>query len=84
MKPSTRLLLAATAAASLGLLGACGGGGHDSPAPAATGIPGEATASVEGLAAFLRGLVADETGEPFLLDGVTPPTSETTEPADLG
>lgn len=84
MKPSTRVLLAAAAAASLGLLGACGGGGHDDPAQTATGIPGEATASVGGLAAFLRGLVGDETGEPFSLDGVSPPTSETAEPADLG
>lgn len=84
MNASMRLRLAAAAAASLGLLGACGGGGHDDAPSMAASVPAEAATSVGGLAAFLQGLVGDETGEPFPLDGTSLPTSETAEPADLG
>ncbi len=90
----TRTLIASLAAGLCAavLLSACGGG-NDAPTPP----PGDgltesqrddrsASASVAGLFAFASKLIATMTGdaaEPRSIDGVTPPTSETDEPAPL-
>jgi hypothetical protein len=74
------------------LLVACGGGGGgggDStppPTPPATvEVPGSASASVDGLIAYLKELVASAADmlEPVDVSAVTPPGSETTEPATV-
>jgi hypothetical protein len=78
-----------TALAALGataMLVACGGGGSDDsppPAPPATAeVPGSASASVDGLIAYLKELVASAADmlEPVDVSAVTPPASETAEP----
>lgn len=77
-------LLTGAAAAAL-TLSACGGSGGDG----LTELQREdrtASASVVGLIAFARGMIATmtgETNEPRPVDGITPPTSDTDEPAVL-
>jgi len=70
------------------MLVACGGGGgsDDSPPPtppATVEVPGSASASVDGLIAYLKELVASAADmlEPVDVSAVTPPGSETSEPA---
>jgi len=71
------------------LLTACGGGGgsDNTPAPpAATAeVPGSASASVDGLVTYLKVLIASAADmlEPVDVSGVTPPGSDTTEPAPV-
>jgi hypothetical protein len=71
------------------LLVACGGGGGDStppPTPPATvEVPASASASVDGLIAYLKELVASAADmlEPVDVSAVTPPGSETAEPAPV-
>ena len=67
------------------VLTACGGG-DDAPAPppaATVEVPGSASASVDGFIAYLKELVASAADmlEPVDVSAVTPPASETTEPA---
>ena len=67
------------------VLTACGGGDDArAPPPAATvEVPGSASASVDGFIAYLKELVASAADmlEPVDVSAVTPPASETTEPA---
>lgn len=78
-----KLLIGAAAAALV--LAACGGGGGDG----LTELQREdraASASVAGLIAFAKGMIAmltSETNEPRPIDGITPPTTETDEPVAL-
>jgi hypothetical protein len=71
------------------LLAACGGGGGDSPPPptppATVEVPASASASVDGFVAYLKELVASAADmlEPVDVSAVTPPGSETTEPAPV-
>lgn len=81
-----RPVLGALCAAAM--LAACGGGGDDSPPPAPPAtveVPGSASASVEGLIAYLKELVASAADmlEPVDVSAVTPPGSEATEPAPV-
>ena len=82
-----RPVFAALCAAAM--LAACGGGGGDAaapPAPAATvEVPGSASASVDGLVAYLKELVASAADmlEPVDVSAVTPPASETAEPTTV-
>ena len=69
------------------MLAACGGG-DDAPAPppaATVEVPGSASASVDGFIAYLKELVASAADmlEPVDVSAVTPPASETTEPATV-
>ena len=79
-----RPVLGALCAATM--LGACGGGGGDESPPATPAatveVPGSASASVDGLIAYLKELVvsAADMLEPVDVSAVTPPGSETTEP----
>jgi len=79
-----RPVLGALCAAVM-LIGCGGGGGDDSPPPtppATVEVPGSASASVDGLIAYLKELVASAADmlEPVDVSAVTPPGSETTEP----
>ena len=72
------------------MLAACGGGGDDSPPPTPTPpatveVPGSASASVDGLIAYLKELVASAADmlEPVDVSAVTLPGSETTEPTPV-
>ena len=69
------------------MLVACGGGGDDAAAPpAATAeVPGSASGSVDGLVAYLKKLIASAADmlEPVDVSAVTPPGSETAEPATV-
>ena len=82
-----RPVLGALCAAAM--LSACGGGGGDDsppPTPPATvEVPGSASASVDGLIAYLKELVASAADmlEPVDVGAVTPPGSETTEPTTV-
>lgn len=70
-------------AAVLVLLSACGGS-SDAPGPVAEAeVPTSASASPQAYSAFAGSLTADDRGEPLNVDKVTPPTSETAEPADI-
>ena len=44
-------------------------------------VPASATASVSAYVQYSRSLAANDTAEPLLVDKVTPPVSETEEPA---
>lgn len=83
---SMRLILSAAAAALL--LAACGGGSYSSPPeePLQQREDRAASASVEGLMAFVRGLVGGgerNEAEPRPVDGITPPVSDSAEPQPL-
>jgi len=72
------------------VLTACGGGGggDDAPPPAPPAtveVPGSASASVDGLIAYLKELVASAADmlEPVDVGAVTPPGSETAEPTPV-
>lgn len=83
---SAIVLLAACAA-----LAGCGGGdGGDAaaaptPAPGGNTIPSSALASVDGLLAYVRGLIAatDDTSEPVGLGDAKLPVDDVNEPASL-
>lgn len=90
MKPTGLVLLAATTAMSLA---ACGGSSYEAPAPQPPTVmetPQQredraASASIDGLIAFMMGLVGASTSdaEPRPIDGITPPVSDTAEPQAL-
>ena len=88
LRPKT--LVAACAAAML--IASCGSSSDDSmppPAPAVDTMAQEdaaASASVAGLIAFIQGLIASltsDTNEPRNVGGITPPVTETAEPAAI-
>ena len=71
------------------MLVACGGGDDESPPPptppATVEVPGSASATVDGLIAYLKELVASAADmlEPVDVSAVTPPGSETAEPTTV-
>jgi hypothetical protein len=74
------------------LMAGCGSSSDDSaPPPAATLPPSvqedqAASASVTGFIAFIQSMIASltlETNEPRDISGITPPTSDSTEPAAI-
>ena len=72
------------AAAVLALLAACGGG--NDPVAAVvdnTIVPAGAAASPAAFSGYIGTMAADDRAEPLNVDAVTPPTSDTTEPADM-
>jgi hypothetical protein len=87
---------AAAAALAATLLAACGGSDTTQPAaappppPPSAGLTQmqredrDASASMSGLLALANAMLASMTGEsdePRAIDGITPPTSESTEPS---
>jgi hypothetical protein len=80
MKKSTLLLIAAAGA----LLVACGGG-SDAPPAAIDAVPDSASASPEGMVAYLGELAKalPDDREPLDIAGWKPPTSDTAEPVAL-
>lgn len=86
IKKATWLCLLAAA-----VLAACGGGGDgggygpSEPPPASAGVPDSANASIDGLIAWIQGLIREtsDTTEPVSLDTLIPPTSDTAEPSPL-
>ena len=76
-------------AASVCLLGACGGGGTSSPQPATTAlqsdeVPASVTQSVASLIQWASTLPATETGEPLLTDTFHPPVDDSAQPIPIG
>lgn len=66
------------------LLAACGGGGGDAmPAPGADMVPATATASVQAFSQFTGSLAEDDQREPLPVSDLSPPVSETAEPAPV-
>lgn len=84
MKHSTSLMTAAAALVSALLLVACGGGG-DAALAAIDAVPDSASASPEGMVAYLDQLAKalPDDREPLDIAGWKPPTSETAEPVAL-
>ncbi|MEO8298735.1 MAG: hypothetical protein ABI574_13110 [Burkholderiales bacterium] len=81
-KPTSKLVAWAGATALISALSACGGG-SDGPV-VLTQVPDSAGASNEAYTSFAGSLgPGDDTAEPLSLGAVTPPTSETDEPAAL-
>lgn len=83
-----KLFLAATAAGIALALSACGGDDDTPSTPAATAaVPASASASVDGLIAYLKLLVASgpsaDTLEPVDTSTFKPMTSDTTEPSPI-
>ena len=85
---------AAAAALAATLLAACGGSDYTQPAaappPPSNGLTQmqredrDASANMSGLRALATAMLASMTGEidePRAIDGITPPTSESTEPS---
>jgi hypothetical protein len=84
MKHTTSLMTALAALASAVLLVACGGG-SDAPPQAIDAVPDSASASPEGMVAYLGELAKalPDDREPLDIAGWKPPTSETAEPIVL-
>ena len=88
-----RLKTLAAACATAMLIASCGSSSDDSmppPAPAPVDTMAQedaaASASVAGLIAFIQGLIASltsDTNEPRNVGGITPPVTETAEPASI-
>ena len=80
MKKSTLLLIAAAGALLIGC-----GGGSDAPPAAIDAVPDSASASPEGMVAYLGELAKalPDDREPLDIAGWKPPTSETAEPVAL-
>jgi predicted small lipoprotein YifL len=81
----TRVAKWSTALVIVASLAACGSSGDDDkptppPPPPLSDIPASAQATVAGLLAFARGLVATETAEPLNLGNATVQVSDDTEP----
>ena len=74
-----------TAGAAL-VLAACGGAADSGPVETQQQREDRlASSSLEGLINFMRGLVSapNDQAQPRPIDGITPPTSDTAEPASL-
>jgi hypothetical protein len=84
MKHTTSLMTAVAALASAVLLVACGGGSDAAPG-AIDAVPDSASASPEGMVAYLGELAKalPDDREPLDIAGWKPPTSETAEPIVL-
>jgi hypothetical protein len=66
---------------ALALLSACGdGGGIDNGGNSGGGIP---TATVDEFSAWVASRAPDDASEPLVVDGLSPPVSDTTEPMVL-
>lgn len=66
-------------------LAACGGNDDDAVDDSTSSVPASASQSVDGFIEYLKKLVvtASETLEPVDVSNVTPPTTETAEPATV-
>ncbi len=88
---TSRLKVLLAASVAVAALAGCGSSNDDggtvvAPAPPAptTDVPQSAQSSVEGLVAYLKSLIANntnETGSPVLVGNAVLPTSETAEPS---
>ena len=79
---SARSLAGAGLTVAALLLAACGGGSYvELPPEPATSVPTSATASVSAWTSYVAGLPVSEGAAPLEMDGITPPVSETAEPA---
>ena len=94
MKNRHRLKVLAAASATVMLLASCGSSSEDSGPPPPVPPPVDtmaqedaaASASVAGLIAFIQGLISSltsDTNEPRSVGGITPPVTETAEPAAI-
>lgn len=93
MKKLHRLQTLAVACAAVMLIAGCGSSSDDSPPPPApppvdtmAQEDAAASASVAGFIAFIQGLIASlslDTNEPRNVGGITPPVTETAEPAAI-
>ena len=94
MKNRHRLKVLAAVYATVMLLASCGSSSEDSgpppPAPPPVDTMAQedaaASASVAGLIAFIQGLISSltsDTNEPRNVGGITPPVTETAEPAAI-
>ena len=86
MNTTLRLCLAA---ATLALLGACGGGSDPEPAPTdpTATVPESATASVRAYTDYIAALITDTKGSqvatPLLLNAAPAPVSESDSPVQV-
>ncbi len=69
------------ALAAAAVLAACGGGREAEEE--ATAVPASASAAPDVFTRYAADLPADERREPLSVDGLTPPTSESTEPEPI-
>ena len=94
MKHLFRLKTLCAACAVVILTVSCGSSSDDSTPPPTSPLPpntmaqedAAASASVAGLIAFMQGLLASltlDTNEPRSIDGITPPVTDTAEPAAI-
>lgn len=65
------------------LLAACGGGGGGSNGAATDFVPASASDTPAGFTQYVGSLPTSERSEPLALGALLPPTSDTTEPAEL-
>lgn len=94
MREIFQLKTAAAACAMVMLLASCGSSSDDSGTPAPAPVPpptmaqedAAASASVTGFIAFIQTMIASltaDTNEPRNIGGITPPVTETLEPASI-
>ncbi len=90
MKDLLRLRTLATACAVAMLIVGCGSSNDATPSPAPPDTMAQedaaASASVAGFVAFIQSLIASltlDTNEPRNIGGITPPVTETAEPAAI-
>ena len=78
---SARALAGAGLTVAALLLAACGSSYVELPPETATSVPASATASVSAWTGYVAGLPVSDSAAPLGMDGITPPVSETAEPA---
>jgi len=79
-------LVMLSAALATAVLAGCGGGGSSEPEvppQADNQVQASALVSAEAYTRYAASLAPSETAEPVDVSGVTPPTSETSEPLPL-
>ena len=81
-RTSARALAGAGLTVAALVLAACGGGSYEAlPPEPASSVPTSATASVSAWTGYVAGLPVSDGAAALTMDGITPPVSETAEPA---